>query len=80
MKISLVKKLFLSLALGVFATSCSSTVNDPTGISKAAGDAAVDAATEKTSPVTGAAVRQVTGYGTDPAAQATSGVLNKIGL
>ena len=81
MKTTLIKNLLFSATLSLFVASCASTTaNDPTGISRAAGDAAVDAATKKVDPITGAAVRQATGLGTGPVEQATTGALNKIGL
>ena len=75
MKISQIKKLLVAAAISMFVVSCANT-NDPSGITKAAGDAAVDAATKNTDPITGAAVRQATGYGTDP----TKGILSGLGL
>ena len=81
MKKSFLKYLFLFTPLTMLVSSCAnSTVNDPSGITKAAGDAAVDAATENTDPLTGAVIRQSTGYGTDPIEKATTNALGGLGL
>ncbi len=65
----------------MLVTSCgTSTGNLPSGVTKAAGDAAVDAATKNTDPLTGAAIRNATGYGTDPIEKAKADALNKLGL
>ena len=79
MNTKVLKNLVLSASVAVLATSCGSTSTDGSavnGVQKAAGDAAVDAATKNVDPLTGAAVRNATGYGTDPAA----GLLKNIGL
>ena len=69
----------LTLTIGVlFLNSCANTSTDP--ITKAAGNAAVDAATKDSSLMTKAMVRQTTGYGTDPVEKAKSDALGKIGL
>jgi len=75
------KNLVLSAAVTVLVVSCSTSGNPATGdITKAAGDAAVDAATKNANPLTGAAIRNTTGYGTDPVEAASTGLLNSIGL
>ena len=81
MKITLLKNLILSASFTMLVSSCgTSTGNAPSGLQKAAGDAAVDAATKNTNPLTGAAVRSATGYGTDPIEKAQTNALNKLGL
>ena len=81
MKTKLLKNLFLSAAVTMFVTSCgTSTTNVPSGVTKSAGDAAVNAATKKTDPLTGAAIRSTTGYGTNPVEKAKTDALNKLSL
>ena len=78
MKTLLLKNFFFSAAIGMLVASCaSSTAPNPNDITKAAGDAAVDAATKNTDPLTGAAIRQTTGYGTEPT---PTSVLSGLGL
>ena len=78
MKIQLLKNILLSAATLSFAVSCS-TSNSPEGVTKSLGDAAVDSVTKDTDPITKTAIRNTTGYGTDPIQERTSGILNSIG-
>ena len=75
------KNLCLSAAVAMLVTSCGTSTDNVTGdATKAAGDAAVDAATKNTDPVTKAAVTKTTGYGTSPVEKAKTDTLNKVGL
>ena len=78
---ALLKNLCLSAAASMFVTSCGTSTDTITDTAtKIAADAAVDAATKKTDPLTSAAVRKATGYGTDPVEKAKADMLNKVGL
>ncbi len=80
MNIKLMKKIILSTAVALSVTSCAttgqSTQND---VIKAAGTAAVDAAT-KNNPLAGEAIRNATGLGTSPVEKAKTGLLGGLGL
>jgi len=81
MKTALLINLFLVAASSMLVTSCATfTGNAPSGMTKTAGDAAVDAATKNTDPLTKAAIRNTTGYGTDPIEKAKTDTLNKLGF
>ena len=83
MNTKLIKNFLISGSVAIFASSCGATGADATGldgVTKAVGDAAVDAATKNVDPLTGAAVRNATGFGTDPIEKASTGLLNQIGL
>jgi len=49
-------------------------------MTKTAGDAAVDAATQNVSPLTKAAIVQKTGYGTSPVEEAKTNFFSQLGL
>ena len=46
---------------------------------KSLGDAAVDSVTKDTDPITKAAIRSKTGYGTNPVEEQASGLLKALG-
>lgn len=79
MNTPLFKNIIFSAAVAMFATSCVNS-NDQGGITKAIGDAAVDSATQNSDIVTKTAIRNATGYGTDPIEEKTTGFLNSLGL
>ena len=79
MNITLFKNLLCSAAVTMLVASCA-TSTDPAGITKAMGDAAVDSATKNSDPITAAAIRNTTGYGTDPVPEAAAGLLSSFGL
>ena len=92
MSITLLKNITLSAICTMLVSSCgTSTSNTPTagtsasGVSqsslkKQAGDAAVDAATKNSDPLTAAAIRNQTGYGTDPVEKAKADTIRKLGF
>ena len=76
MKIKSIKNILLSAVATMFVTSCAST--NQTDLTKSVGDAAVDSVTKDVSPLTKTAVRNATGYGSDPVEEKTSGFLNSL--
>ena len=79
MNIKLITKITLSAAATLSITSCATTGDAPGGIAKAAGTAAVDAAT-KDNPLAGEAIRNATGLGTSPVEKAKTSLLGGLGL
>ena len=78
MKTKLLKNIVLPVATAMLAVSCSG-LDSQNGVTQSIGDAAVDSVTKDTDPITKAAIRNQTGYGTDPIQERTSGLLNSLG-
>jgi len=76
MKIKSIKNILLSAVATMFVTSCAGT--NQTDLTKSVGDAAVDSITKDSSTLTKTAVRNATGYGTDPVESKASGFLNSL--
>lgn len=76
MKIRLLKNIVLAAATSMFIASCAT--NGEQAVPKSLGDAAVDSVTKDTDPITKTAIRNTTGYGTDPIEERTSGLLNSL--
>ncbi len=60
-------------------TACSSPVAQ-TGVIKDVGDAAVDSVTQNSGIATKIAVRNATGFGTNPVEEKATGILKSLGL
>ena len=77
MNTKLLKNTILAAAASMFVASCG-TGGSQEGITKSLGDAAVDSVTKDSDIVTKTAVRNATGYGTDPVEEQASGFLNSL--
>ena len=73
----LLKNVILVAATSMFVVSCG-TNGSQEGVTKSLGDAAVDSVTKDSDIVTKTAIRNATGYGTDPVEEQTSGFLNSL--
>ncbi len=76
MNIKSLKNIILAATVTMFVTSCANTGQQD--LTKAVGDAAVDSVTKNANPLTKTAVRNTTGFGTDPVEEKTSGFLNSL--
>lgn len=73
----LLKNIILAAATSMLVASCATDGQQI--VPKSLGDAAVDSVTKDTDPITKAAIRSKTGYGTNPVEEQASGLLKALG-